>query len=154
MLILITDVFSSPVGPCGSESSVWSRTFSFLCQSSGKGSYTGVSSFAPTSTVTMRRKHEPPAGLKCRLKWNSMWPQYELGTFFLNIHFRYVSIEITDIQKHNELASTLPAGNRETHTEPHGIYEWWHFPQNWLVNRRCLHMFWSVTLNTIGPEAG
>jgi len=50
MPVVMKSIFSSLVGPCGSESSGWWQTFSFLCQSSGKGSYTGDSSAWPTST--------------------------------------------------------------------------------------------------------
>lgn len=79
--------FSSPVGPCGSESSVWSQTFSFLCQSSGKGSYTDGSSAWPTSAVRVRRKQEP-AVVKMQLKLNIYSPKCKWSIFLWRSHHK------------------------------------------------------------------
>lgn len=107
MLIVMKDLsFSSPVCPCGFESSGWLQTFSFPCQSSGKGSCTGAFSAWPASTVTSEEKTWTISGLKCSLNCTFKSPQYEWSNSFFcrlfnsNIQFRMVTQQMRLMYMH------------------------------------------------------
>lgn len=85
----LKDLSSSPVGPCASGSSGWLQTFSFLCQSSGRGSYIGASSAWPTSAVKSEEKTWTISGLN----WTFKSPQYTVNQALFTSDVQYVSTE-------------------------------------------------------------